>query len=93
MILADLKITHCPACDQAVSQSGPDHTHCFLCHQDLQEEPLGEELGAVRLRYERDRLTGELQEADGLLDVLGRNAPKRLESEISAVAEDCGCRR
>jgi hypothetical protein len=57
--LADLKVTHCPACDQSVAKTTSDPEQCFLCHQALHDEPLSEELGAVRLRFERDRLIGE----------------------------------
>ena len=77
-VLADLKITHCPACDQSVMPDGTDSTHCFLCRQSIQEEPLREELGAVRLQFERDRLSGELQEVKELSGVL--------ENEVGAVA-------
>ncbi|MBE0581886.1 hypothetical protein [Devosia sp.] len=73
-ILADLRITHCPACDQAVAGDKGDGHHCFLCHQHLPAEPLIEELGAVRLRFERERIAAELQEADELLLVLGKEA-------------------
>lgn len=85
-ILADLKITHCPACDQSVAETAADRAHCFLCHQVLPEEPLVEELGAVRLRFERDRLTGEFKEADELFSLLQRDA-KRLTEDIAAAEE------
>ncbi len=73
-ILADLRITHCPACDQPVTNLAADSGHCFLCHQVIPDEPLVGELGAARLRFERDRLCGEIKEADGLLAVLQRDA-------------------
>lgn len=85
-VLADLRITHCPACDQTVPTSPPAPDHCFLCHQHLPEEPVLEELGAVRLRFERDRLTGELKEADSLLDVVDRDR-KKLSAEVAATDE------
>jgi len=72
-VLADLRITHCPACDQGVSDK-TDADHCFLCHQSMPDEPTIEELGTVRLRYERDRLTAELKEADELLEVVSKEA-------------------
>ena len=81
-VLADLKITHCPACDQAVSTPDVDTEHCFLCHQGLPNEPLVEGLGAVRLRFEQDRLTGEYKEADELRRVLSRDE-KRLTEGIA----------
>jgi len=86
VILADLKITHCPACDQPVVNTMADPDHCFLCHQVLPDEPLVDELGTVRLRFERDRLTGEFKEADELLDVLQREA-KRLAVDITTTEE------
>jgi len=80
LILADLKVTHCPACDQTVTDKGKSDT-CFLCHQNLPDEPLIEELGAVRLRFESDRLSGEFKEANELHDVLERDA-KRIAKNI-----------
>ncbi len=79
-ILADLKITHCPACDQIVTPEGTDSAHCFLCHQSVQTEPLLGELGAVRLQFERDRLSGELQEAQELGSLL--------EKEVASVSAE-----
>lgn len=86
VVLSDLKITHCPACDQSVSNVADALGHCFLCHQSLPDEPLVEGLGAVRLQFESDRLVGELKEADDLLEVLQRDA-KRLTAEIAAAGE------
>ncbi|TAZ70704.1 hypothetical protein ELH72_30155 (plasmid) [Rhizobium ruizarguesonis] len=86
-ILADLRITHCPACDQSVSVTKGDLDHCFLCHQHLPDEPIIEELGAVRLRFEKDRLSGELEEADELLTVLKREQ-KMLGGETIAAEEN-----
>lgn len=85
-ILADLKITHCPACDQPVANTTTDHSHCFLCHQMLPDEPLVEGLGAVRLQFERDRLTGEFKEADELQNVLQREV-KHLAEDITIAEE------
>lgn len=86
-VLADLKITHCPACDQAVYKGDAVSDHCFLCHQRLPDEPLVEELGTVRLRFEQDRLNGELKEADELLEMLQRDG-KRLAAEAATAEED-----
>ena len=85
-MLADLKITHCPACDQPLTNTVPDADHCFLCHQLLPDELTFENHGVVRLRFERERLTGELKEADELLAVLQREA-KRLADEIALTEE------
>ncbi len=89
-VLADLKITHCPACDQPVAPAKvEDDAHCHLCHQTLPIDPVIEGLGATRLRFEGDRLNGELAEADALLDVLEREA-QRLVRQLSAIDEQLG---
>jgi hypothetical protein len=85
-VLADLKITHCPACDQSVDQVTRKDGRCFLCDQSLPDEPV-EELGALRLKYERDRLQAEIKEADELLGVLQKDATK-IANEISRIKEE-----
>ncbi|HEY9235232.1 MAG TPA: hypothetical protein VIP08_09385 [Phenylobacterium sp.] len=84
-ILSDLRVTHCPACDQLV-KPGHDKGHCFVCHQHLPEAPEIEGLGAVRLRFEQERLSAELKEADELLDVLRRDVDKQAQ-EVRAAEE------
>jgi hypothetical protein len=71
-ILADLKITHCPACDQFLKSHYHDPDNCQLCNQALADEPVVPNLGESRLKFEQDRLTGELEEADSLLRVLSK---------------------
>ena len=43
-----------------------------------------EELGSVRLRFERDRLSGEVKEADELLSVLHRESKKLSSAALTA---------
>lgn len=85
-ILADLKITHCPACDQTIRQYTGQDNECFLCHQPVPDEPIVDELGAVRIKFERDRLSGELAEADALIATL-RSELKRFQSESALLEE------
>lgn len=85
-MLADLRITHCPACDQPLTHTESEGDHCFLCHQVLPDELTFEDLGAVRLRFERERLNGEFKEADELLGVIQREA-ERLTHDIALVEE------
>ncbi|KQO76095.1 hypothetical protein [Rhizobium sp. Leaf262] len=40
VILADLRITHCPACDQTVGAMARHSHDCFLCHQHLPDDPM-----------------------------------------------------
>jgi predicted nucleic acid-binding Zn-ribbon protein len=75
-VLADLHITHCPACDQPVTDSQLDTSHCFLCRQVLALDAGSSDQGETRLQFERDRLTGELKEAQTLLETLDRDVTK-----------------
>lgn len=78
-LLADLKVTHCPACDQVIiPYQKPDH--CFVCHQHLPHEPEIAGLGKVRLQFEQDRLNAELLEADQLIAVLERDVDKQTKA-------------
>lgn len=86
-ILADLRITHCPACDQVVTDRLDEPNYCFLCHQHLPDELAIEELGSMRLRFERDRLLGELKEADDLVGLLDRDRKKYI-GQIAVREED-----
>ena len=82
-LLADLKVTHCPACDQGIiPYKNPNH--CFVCHQHLPEEPEIAGLGEVRLQFEQDRLNAELLEAGELIAVLERDVDKQTEASRDA---------
>lgn len=78
-LLADLKVTHCPACDQGIiPYQKPDH--CFVCHQHLPKEPEVAGLGEVRLQFEQDRLNAELLEAGELIAILERDIDKQTKA-------------
>nr|WP_254604718.1 hypothetical protein [Acetobacter syzygii] len=78
-LLADLKVTHCPACDQRIiPYQKPDH--CFVCHQHLPEEPEVAGLGKVRLQFEQDRLNAEFLEAAELIAILERDVGKQAKA-------------
>jgi hypothetical protein len=84
-LLSDLRVTHCPACDQTIK---PAHApgECFVCHQHLPKEPEIEGLGIVRLRFEQGRLASELEEADALLEILRAEGQKRV-AEVRAAEQ------
>jgi hypothetical protein len=68
-IFDDLRVTHCPACDQSVETRSRADGQCFLCGQptsDLADSEVAER----RLKFERDQLEGELSEADDLVKAL-----------------------
>lgn len=56
-LIADLKVTHCPACDQPVSTNGSSSTECFLCSQ-----PVNPDVANQRLAFEMAQLKQEKNE-------------------------------
>lgn len=88
-ILADIKVTHCPACDQSVSQSQSDEKHCFLCHQSINVNTGNGD--TKRINFEANQITEELDEIDDLLDTLSqdnkttREERKIIEEEIKRI--------
>ena len=80
MILSDLKVTHCPACDQAVDSHHVNPDECFLCHQQLPDIINMKELGVARLQFEGDRLLGELKESKDLLGALRKETSNQQEA-------------
>jgi hypothetical protein len=85
-LLADLRVTHCPACDQSVTNKASRPHSCFLCSQELPDGPAIQELGAARLKFESERLNGELAEAQQLLSLLHRDS-KRIEAQLAESKE------
>lgn len=69
-ILADLKITHCPACDRAVEPAVADGSSCHLCHRALPDVPAEHAQGLLRVDFEQSRIKAEIKEADQLLATL-----------------------
>lgn len=76
-LFSDLKITHCPACDQEISRSTADNNKCFLCHQPTTKERSGN-----RVDFEIAQLTGEVEEIGELLTAL-----KKEETDLSSVED------
>jgi hypothetical protein len=80
-ILEDLKVTHCPACDQSVEGRSRTSHYCFLCGQQTAETEANKDAAARRLKFERDQIKAERAEADELLAV----ARQELHQKTSAV--------
>lgn len=85
-LLADLKVTHCPACDQPVDRPAPDPDHCFVCEQALPAAAPMAGLGNARVQFEVTRLEAETKEADELVaavetDLAGTRAEVRITAE------------
>lgn len=88
-VLADLKVTHCPACDQEIKS--PDNVPpdtCHLCGQKIESK--GEalpELAAKRISLEKDRLNSDLREAEQLIELLDRER-QQTERNIGKIEEE-----
>ena len=91
-IFSDIRITNCPACDQAIKGSNDDSEQCFLCGRHLPLTSADEgmahkrmEVGIRQLR-EESREAAELQgDLQGLVDQLQLNL--RTNSERLADVE------
>lgn len=82
-ILEDLKVTHCPACDQSVEGRPRTSHNCFLCGQSTAEKEPNADAATRRLKFERDQIKAELGEAEELLAV----ARQEVRQKTSAVTE------
>lgn len=78
---ANLKVTHCPVCDQEIdSKANETQSGCYLCHLPmpsggpLQGEPL------KRLEFELDQLYGEKKEISELIESLQTAKKDQFES-------------
>lgn len=62
-VLADLKVTHCPNCDQVIA---PDRDvapgHCHVCVQPYNQPVAGKSGGRERVEFEEAQLQSELKE-------------------------------
>lgn len=89
LVLADLRVTNCPACDQAVVPGGADAAHCYVCTQPLASGQ-AEDSGTGRLELELERLTAEVGEAEELLQEMRRQRSqlaarcRELEEHVTA---------
>ena len=77
-LLADLKVTHCPACDQAVVPQSESST-CYLCHRPMPQESAS--TSATRLEMEIGQTKAILQEATEMIAVLTKDK-ERLETDL-----------
>jgi predicted nucleic acid-binding Zn-ribbon protein len=88
-VLSNLRITHCPACDQPVVQQDSASGGCFLCHQNLPPGDDSDQLGSVRIKFEQDRLTAELKEVGDLISILEREV-KELTNNLARARDELG---
>jgi hypothetical protein len=80
-LLADLKVTHCPVCDQAVTPSDSPEG-CYLCHRPVPITP--SVASSARLEMEVAQTRAVLREAAEMVSMLDRDR-HRLEGEFEQV--------
>lgn len=65
-LFADLKVTHCPACDQEVSTSDALAGSCYVCKQPIDQAGVFA-AAEKRLDFEREQIRAEVEETGELL--------------------------
>jgi hypothetical protein len=66
-VLPRLKITHCPACDQAITEPDEPADPCFLCNRARPVTPGSAADADKRLEFERAQIQAEMKENEDLL--------------------------
>ncbi len=69
-VFSGLRITHCPACDQAINGSNEQGAECFLCRRPLPGNEGDAEAGEKRLELAIRQLRTEREEASRLVENL-----------------------
>lgn len=85
-VLADLNVTHCPACDQEI----PDHRyspdHCQVCGQGYISASDDDSAGRRRIEFEAQQVTEELDELKKLIaELLGQ--ARALDAQITDIQQ------
>lgn len=78
-ILADLKVTNCPACDQEVYPESSHDGHCYVCKQSISSIGSSSSSGK-RLQFEVEQLKGDMEETEDLIASLSSDV-ERLSAE------------
>ncbi|MBC3540425.1 hypothetical protein ACFSC6_11085 [Rufibacter sediminis] len=63
-LISELKITHCPACDQEFEKTYATKDECFVCHRSIHGISTKK---STRIDFEIEQLTGELTEISSIL--------------------------
>jgi cell fate (sporulation/competence/biofilm development) regulator YlbF (YheA/YmcA/DUF963 family) len=80
-VLADLQATHCPVCDQEVSQTNNEDGTCFMCHQPWNDRAVPSPAREQRIQFEEHQLRAEQEEVDGLVETVSTDRDARRETQ------------
>lgn len=89
--LADLRVTHCPACDREIDVTVSESRRCSLCKRPL-EEPVFDEDAAARVAFEQSQLAEELGELKTLIAALDEESLAASE-RLQALEDHASSRR
>lgn len=79
-MLADLKVTHCPACDQPIEKRTSEDK-CNVCGREIDERQ--KQSANKRLIFEREQIENELEESKQLLENLSADYKQSLAARES----------
>ncbi|MHB9023423.1 MAG: hypothetical protein ACYC7E_04530 [Armatimonadota bacterium] len=85
-IFADLRVTHCPVCDQPAECESDSHI-CYLCNRPYPSDYKESSSALSRLAFEVDQLNEEAGEMGDLITQLGKEAVE-YEIAISDASEE-----
>jgi hypothetical protein len=80
-LLADLQVTHCPACDQAVRRQAPTDVTCFLCGQSTNGQSSSTSARERRIQFEEEQLFAEREEIDELIETISADIAARQDNQ------------
>lgn len=72
-LLADLRVSHCPACDRPLPPAKPTEDVCHVCRRPVEHERKGAPTPNTRVAFENDALKEELKESERLESELAQN--------------------
>ena len=75
-VLADLKVTHCPSCDQEVSSQSHTFDHCYVCKQSIAGSNGSFRTAGRWVQFELEQLQAELAETEEMLEMLRQDVRK-----------------
>lgn len=84
-VFADLKVTHCPACDQAVPDRSNSPDRCPVCGQIHIERHDANAVGVRRIEFEEQQIAEEREELKRLIDELDQEM-KALSIQIANIS-------
>jgi energy-coupling factor transporter ATP-binding protein EcfA2 len=86
-VFRDLRVTHCPVCEQSVKTKTEALDKCYLCMQQIKIDPSESIASEQRLDFEIEQLRAEIQEAQELIEVVMQEI-KSLHSYQRSTAEE-----